>query len=162
MAVGVGHALQAAVAVLVGVLDERLALTLDADGCKVMELVVGKGILHTVTANDLGHVIEGVVSVGDVCKRGACCILARYLGGSTRLVVLVGRLVAKAVGHLVVARGVTVHRVGGLITASVGFLDEVVACIVTVHLAVVGVVAERAIDRAKFTVVDIEKLRTSK
>ena len=118
--VSIGHLLETSVAVLVGVLNESFALTLDADGFKVVELIVSKSILHAVTANDLGHIIEGVVSVGDMRKLGAICLLAGDLSGSVGVIILICSLVTKFVGYFLVTRCVAVNRVCGLVTASVG------------------------------------------
>ena len=68
VAVSVGHLLETTVAVLVGVLEKIFGLTLNADGFKVVELVVGKGILHSVDARDFGHIVKSVIGVGDVGK----------------------------------------------------------------------------------------------
>ena len=51
-----------------------------------------------------------------------------------------------------VAGGVAVNCVGGLVTASVGFLNEVITCIITCHTVIVGIELEGAIDRTKIAV----------
>lgn len=96
-----------------------------------MELIVCKSILHTVASNDFSHVVKGVVSVGDMRKLGAICLLAGDLSGSAGVVILVGSLVTKSVGYFLVTGGVAVNRVGGLVTASIGFFNEVITCIIT-------------------------------
>ena len=45
--------------------------------------------------NDLGHIVKGVVSVGDVGKLGAVCVLVGYLGGSAGVVIFVRRQLIK-------------------------------------------------------------------
>ena len=75
-------------------------------------------------------------------KLGAVCLLTGYLGGSARVVILECSLVAESVGYFLVTGGVAVNRVGGLVTASIGFLNEVVTRIVVLLLLVVKVDAE--------------------
>ena len=111
MAVGVDHLLQAAVAVLVGVLDQLLGLAVNADAFEVMVRVVRQRILQAVAADDLGHVIERVVGVGYARDPGAVRLFARDLGCAALCVVLIGRLVAEAVGHFLVAGGIFVHGI---------------------------------------------------
>jgi len=78
---------------------------------------------HAVAAGDLGHVVEGVVRIGNVGKCVVIGVLACHLGGSAGVVILVGGLVTAAVDNLTVAGGVAVNRVGGLISACVGLLN---------------------------------------
>lgn len=85
-------------------------------------------------------------------KLGAVCLLTGYLGGSARVVILECSLVAESVGYFLVTGGVAVNRVGGLVTASIGFLNEVVTRIVTCHTVIVGIELERAVDRTEATV----------
>lgn len=92
MTVCVGHLLKSTVAVLVGVLNQLFALAFDADGFQVMEGIVGKRILHAVATDDLGHVVKGVVSVGNVGKlvaAGKCGLwwgIAKvFFGGDKKL-----------------------------------------------------------------------------
>ena len=150
MAVGVGHLLQAAVAVLVGVLDQLLGLAVNADAFEVMVRVVRQRILQAVAADDLGHVIERVVGVGYARDLGAVRLFARDLGRAALCVVLIGRPVAEAVGHFLVAGGIFVHGIRGNAAARVGLADEVVARVL--RAVAVGCKAEGAVDRAELAV----------
>ena len=115
------------VAVLVCVLNESFILASDADGLKVVELVVCKGILHTVAAGDLGHIIKGVVSVRNVGDLGAVGVLTCDLGGSARIIVLIRRLVPAAVGHFLIARGIGIYLIRRLVPSCIGLGDQVVS-----------------------------------
>ena len=49
--------------------------------------------IYIFVSNDFGHIVEGIVSVGDVSELGVGSVLACYLGGSAGSIVLVSSLV---------------------------------------------------------------------
>ncbi len=51
-----------------------------------------------------------------------------------------------------ITRSVTVNRISRLVTSCIGFLDEIVTCIITCHTVIIGIEFERTVDRAKITV----------
>ena len=66
VAVGVVHALESAVAVLIGIRYQTFLLAGNADAFQVVEGVVAQVVLHTVAPGDGAQVVEGIVAVGDL------------------------------------------------------------------------------------------------
>ena len=148
VAVGVGHLLEFAVAVFVSISDQRLCFVMNADAFKIMERIVGKGILHAVAACDLGHVVKGIVRIGYGCHRirfilnifvfvfdemaffVSQCSNACYLSGSARSVILVCRLVTKSVDDFFIAGSILVHGVKRCVAACVRLTNEIIAILI--------------------------------
>ena len=150
MAVGVGHLLEASVAVFICVLNKFFRLAVNADALEIVVCGVRQNILQPVAADDFGHVIKSVVGVGYIGKLGPVSLSVRNLGRLARSVVLVCRLVAEAVGHFLVAGSILVDGIFCLVSARIGLSDKVVAGIL--RTVAIGREAEGAVDRAELAV----------
>ena len=149
IAVGIGNALQSAIAGLVGILHQLLRFTVNADRLQVVVSVVSQHILHAVTPDDLRQIVKGIVGIRYMSKLRAVSRLAGHPGGSARVVILVGGLVAAAVCYLLVTGGVLVYGIAGSVASRVGLHDQIIACVAGVVR--VGIVHKAAVDRAELT-----------